>query len=61
MQQMNVEGSLSVHQCLRRLRMQRMNMVQSQVSHCGSLVNCHSYTMQYWILDVVLATSIFTS
>ena len=31
MQQMKVEGSLSVHQCLRKLRMQRMKMVQSQV------------------------------
>ena len=32
MQQMKAEGSLSVHQCLRRLRMQRMKMVQGQVS-----------------------------
>ena len=32
MQQMKVEGSLSVHQCLRRLRMQRMKMVQGEVS-----------------------------
>ena len=32
MQQMKAEGSISVLQCLRKMRMQRMNMVQSQVN-----------------------------
>ena len=32
MQQMKAEGSISVHQCLRNMRMQRMKMVQSLVS-----------------------------
>ena len=36
MQQMKAEGTLSVHQCVRNLRTQRMWMVQTQV--CASYV-----------------------
>ena len=40
MQQMNAEDTLSVHQCVRHLRTQRMNMVQTLV--CTNLVTYNS-------------------
>ena len=53
MQQMKAEGSISVHQCLRNMRMQRMKMVQSLVS--GMFFSTKSKDVLFQCVDMLLS------
>ena len=56
MQQMKAEGTLSVHQCVRNLRTQRMKMVQTlvRVPNIQGLLNMYTFKMLYKMRSVIL-------
>ena len=59
MQQMKAEGTLSVHQCVRNLRTQRMRMVQTLV--CAPKLKGYTYVHVQWSVIHYIASVYFTS